>query len=148
MNTTANNTLATNSSAANTLKVISAPIGRVLLALIFFMSGINKILAYEGTQGYMEAMGVPGGLLPLVILAEVIGGLAVIIGWQTRMAAFALAGFSVVSAVLFHANFADQMQMASFMKNIAIAGGFLLLVAQGPGAFALDNRQTNTLKGA
>lgn len=88
----------------------------------------------------MEAMGVPGALLPLVILTEVIGGLAIILGWKTRVAAIALAGFSIVSAVLFHADFADQMQMIMFMKNVAIAGGFLLLFVQGPGAYALDNR--------
>jgi putative oxidoreductase len=122
------------------LQQISAPTGRLFLATIFFMSGLTKITSYSGTQGYMEAMGVPGMLLPLVIALEVIGGLAIIIGWNTRVVAFALAGFSVVSAILFHADFSDQMQMGMFMKNIAIAGGFLMLVAQGPGAYALDNR--------
>ena len=88
----------------------------------------------------MESVGVPGMLLPLVIVLEVFGGLAVLVGWQTRLAAFALGGFSLISAVIFHANFGDQMQMIMFMKNIAIAGGFLFLVANGPGALALDNR--------
>jgi putative oxidoreductase len=124
----------------NTLNTISAPIGRFFLSIMFVMSGLSKISAYEGTQGYMEAMGVPGALLPLVILTEVIGGLAIILGWKTQIAAIALAGFSIVSAILFHADFADQMQMILFMKNIAIAGGFLFLLAQGPGAYALDNR--------
>ena len=118
----------------------SAPAGRFFLALIFVMSGLNKIGAYEGTQGWMEAMGVPGALLPLVIITEVLGGLAIIAGFKTRLVAFALAGFSVISAILFHADFADQMQMIMFMKNIAIAGAFMLLVSQGPGAYALDNR--------
>jgi putative oxidoreductase len=127
----------------NTLKAFSAPTGRVFLALIFFMSGLNKIFAYAATQGYMEAMGVPGALLPLVIIAEVIGGLMVIVGFKTRIAAVGLAGFSIVSAILFHANFADQMQMGMFMKNVAIAGGFLLLFANGPGAYALDNRNNS-----
>lgn len=122
------------------LQQISAPTGRLFLATIFFMSGLTKITSYAGTQGYMEAMGVPGMLLPLVIALEVIGGLAIILGWKTRVVAFLLAGFSVVSAVLFHADFSDQMQMGMFMKNIAIAGGFLMLVAQGSGAYALDNR--------
>lgn len=124
----------------NILKDLSAPTGRLLLATIFFMSGLSKISAYQGTQGYMEAMGVPGALLPLVIITEVIGGLAVILGWQTKIAAIGLAGFSIISGFLFHADFADQSQMAMLMKNVAIAGGFLLLVAQGPGAYALDNR--------
>ena len=124
----------------NSLQTFSAPVGRVLIALIFFMSGINKIFAYAGTQGYMEAMGVPGSLLLLVIIIEVLGGLAVIIGWQTRLAALALAVFSIVAAAIFHGNFEDQIQFIMFMKNIAIAGGLLLLVANGPGAYALDSR--------
>lgn len=122
------------------LQLFSAPIGRLFLATIFFMSGLTKITSYAGTQGYMEAMGVPSMLLPLVIALEVLGGLAIIIGWKTKIVALALAGFSVVSALLFHADFSDQMQMGIFMKNVAIAGGFLMLVAQGSGAYALDNR--------
>ena len=125
----------------NALQNFAAPAGRTLLALIFVTSGLNKIGQYAGTQAYMDSVGVPGLLLPAVIALEVLGGLAIILGWHTRVAAFLLAGFSLLSAVLFHANFGDQMQMIMFMKNVAIAGGFLLLVAQGPGAFALDNRQ-------
>ena len=124
-------------------QTLSAPLGRFLIAMIFVMAGLNKISGYEGTQGYMDAMGVPGGLLPLVILLEVVGGLAIIAGWKTRPIAFLLAGFSVLSAILFHPNFADQAEMIMFMKNIAIAGGFLFLVVHGPGAYALDNRSTN-----
>ena len=120
-----------------------SPLGRALLALIFVISGVGKISAYAGTQGYMEAFGVPGMLLPLVILVEVGAGLALMLGWQTRLMAFALAGFSVFSGLLFHANFADQMQMIMFMKNLSIAGGLLFIVAQGAGHFALDNRQRN-----
>jgi putative oxidoreductase len=122
------------------LQNISAPVGRLFITLIFVMAGLNKISAYEGTQAYMEAMGVPGGLLPAVILAEVVLGLAVLVGYQTRLAALGLAGFSIISGVLFHADFSDQMQMTMFMKNIAIAGGFLFLVANGAGAFSFDNR--------
>ena len=88
----------------------------------------------------MEAMGVPSLLLPLVILAEVVGGLAIILGWKTKYAAIVLAGFSLLSALLFHADFSNQAEMTNFMKNIAIAGGFLTLFVHGPGAFALDNR--------
>jgi putative oxidoreductase len=91
----------------------------------------------------MEAMGVPGALLPVVIAVELLGGLAVMLGWQTRVAAFLLAGFSLLSAVLFHADFGDQMQMIMFMKNVSIAGGFLMLVSLGGGAFALDNRSVS-----
>jgi len=127
----------------NQLQTIAAPVARILLSLVFVTSGFSKISGYAATQGYMEAMGVPGALLPLVIAVEFLGGLAVILGWQTRIAAFLLAGFSLLSALLFHANFGDQMQMIMFMKNISIAGGFLMIVSLGGGAFALDNRSNN-----
>jgi putative oxidoreductase len=127
------------------IQSIAAPAGRILISLMFVTSGFSKISGYTATQGYMEAMGVPGVLLPLVIAVELLGGLAVMLGWHTRIAAFLLAGFSLVSAVLFHANFGDQMQMIMFMKNISIAGGFLMIVALGGGAYALDNRSKNGL---
>ncbi|MDX2419140.1 MAG: DoxX family protein [Xanthomonadales bacterium] len=127
----------------NAIQAITAPVARIMISLMFVTSGLSKISGYAGTQDYMEAMGVPGVLLPLVIAVEVIGGLAVMLGWHTRIAAFLLAGFSLLSALLFHANFGDQMQMIMFMKNVAIAGGFLMIVSQGGGAFALDNRLKN-----
>ena len=113
-------------------------LGRVLMSAIFIMAGINKISAYSGTQGYMESAGVPGALLPLVILLEIGGGLAVLLGWNTRIAAFLLAGFTVLSAVIFHANFGDQTQTILFMKNLAMAGGLLFLVAGGVSAWSID----------
>ncbi len=122
----------------------AAPLGRLLISFMFVMAGISKIGGYEGTQGYMEAMGVPGMLLPLVILTEVGLGLAVIVGYKTRIAALGLAGFCILAAILFHANFSDQMQMIMFMKNIGLAGGFLFLVAHGAGAYSLDNRLANS----
>lgn len=112
--------------------------GRVLMSSIFIMAGINKISGYAGTQGYMESVGVPGALLPLVILLEVGGGLAILLGWQTRIAAFLLAGFSVLSALIFHANFGDQTQSILFMKNVAMAGGLLFLVAGGKHDWSID----------
>ena len=118
--------------------------GRVLISAIFLASGLGKIAGYAGAQGYMEAMGVPGALLPLVILLEIGGALAIIAGWQTRVAATLLAGFTVLSAVTFHADFADQIQTIMFLKNLAIAGGFLFLVANGPGAYAFDTRAAGT----
>ena len=119
---------------------------RVLLGHIFLLAGMSKIGAYAGTQGYMEAMGIPGALLPLVILLEIGGGLSIIAGFQTRLVAYALAAFSVVSAVIFHSNFGDQTQMIMFMKNFAIAGGFLLLASHGSGAYSLDNLMSNSAK--
>ena len=112
--------------------------GRALLSVIFVSAGFGKIGAYAGTQAYMEAAGVPGGLLPLVILLELGGGLAVLFGLGARLAAVLLAGFSVLAAVQFHADFADPMQSILFMKNLAMAGGLLLLAANGPGAYALE----------
>lgn len=132
---------------------LSTLAGRFGLSLIFILSGIAKTgAAYAGTQGYMEAMGVPGALLPLVILAEVVGGLAILTGTLTRWAAVGLAVFSVASAFLFHFGLGDQGQFINFMKNIAIAGGFLVLAAHGAGRFSVDgwlaSRRTATSFGA
>ena len=124
----------------NTLQSLAAPAGRILISLIFVMSGLSKIGSFAGTQAYMESAGVPGILLPVVIALELLGGLAVIFGWHARLAAFLLAGFSLLSAVLFHAPSGDQMQMIMFMKNLAIAGGFLMIVALGAGPYSIDNR--------
>jgi putative oxidoreductase len=118
---------------------LSNLVGRFGLSAIFVLSGVAKLGAgYEGTQGYMEAMGVPGGLLPVVIAAEILGGLAVAAGFLTRWAALGLAVFSVLSAFLFHFQLADQMQFINFFKNIAIAGGFLVLAAHGASRFSID----------
>ncbi|WP_206485243.1 DoxX family protein [Thalassotalea sp. G2M2-11] len=114
-------------------------VGRILISVMFLMAGISKISSYQGTAGYMEAMGVPGQLLPLVILLEIAGAIAIIIGFKTRITAFLLAGFSIVSALIFHFDFTDQMQSILFMKNIAIAGGFIFLVANGAGYVSVDN---------
>lgn len=111
---------------------------RLLMSLIFIISGIGKLTGYAGAQGYMEAMGVPGALLPLVILTELGGGLALLAGFQTRLVAAALAGFTLVAALIFHHNFADQMQMIHFMKNLAMTGGLLLFVKHGAGSPSID----------
>ena len=122
------------------MKDVALLVGRVLLALMFVIAGWGKIGGYAGTQGYMEAMGVPGALLPLVILLELGGGLAVVLGLFTRTLSVLLAGFCVVAAVIFHYQPADQMQMIMFMKNLSVAGGFLVLAAAGAGAFSVDAR--------
>ncbi len=125
----------------STLTAATQMTARLLMSAIFVMAGISKLGAYAATQGYMESMGVPGALLPVVILIELGGGLSVLLGWWTRISAFLLAGFCVVSALIFHANFGDQMQSILFMKNMAMAGGFLFLVAGGAGAWSLDARR-------
>lgn len=119
-------------------------LARLFLGHIFLLAGINKISGYEGTAAYMDAMGVPGMLLPAVILLEIVGGLMIIAGFKTRWAAAALAGFTAVAAIIFHADFADQMQSIMFMKNITIVGGLMLLVVHGAGAFSLDSKLGNT----
>jgi len=123
------------------MKKTSEFTARLLLAQVFLLAGISKIPGYADTQGYMEAMGIPGALLPLVILLEAGGGLAIILGWQTRLVAIALALFSLVAAAIFHNNLADQMQLIMFTKNIAIAGGFILLAVHGAGGYSLDSRR-------
>ncbi len=113
------------------MEKISQFIARLFLGQIFLLSGVFKISGYEGTQGYMETMGVPGMLLPLVIFVEIAGGLAIIAGWQIRLTALALAAFTLIAAVIFHHNLADQMQIIMFTKNIAITGGLILLATHG-----------------
>lgn len=113
-------------------------LGRIGLSLVFIISGWGKIAAYAGTQQYMDANGMPGALLPLVIALELGGGLAILVGLFTRWIAIALALFSIAAAVVFHADFGDPMQVTHIWKNVAIAGGFLALAANAPGSLSLD----------
>ncbi|WP_201837106.1 DoxX family protein [Microvirga zambiensis] len=126
----------------NRLQAPLAFAARLMLAFIFIIEGWDKIQAYEGTQQYMENYGVPGLLLPLVILTELGGGLLIAFGFQTRLAALALAGFCILTAILFHRDIADIGEFIHFNKDIAIAGGFLLLVAFGAGEWSLDAMRT------
>ena len=121
------------------LQELSAPIGRLFLSMIFIFSGFTKITGYAATQGYMESMGVPSMLLPLVIAVELLGGIAILLGFKARLVAILMAGFSIVSALLFHQFWIDESQMNPFMKNIAMAGGFLMIFAHGAGAYSIDN---------
>lgn len=127
-------------SRTNTIANIAEFTGRGFLAVLFLLSGLGKIGAYEASAGYMAAVGVPGVLLPVVIATEVLGALAIILGWQTRVTALLLAGYSLLTALIFHTNFANQIEMIMFLKNVSIAGGFLLLVANGAGPLSLDRR--------
>jgi putative oxidoreductase len=118
--------------------------GRLLLAQLFILSGLSKITGYAGTQGYMAAKGLPGALLPLVILLELGGGLALVIGFQTRWVALALAVFTVLVGFIFHLVPGDQGQMINFMKNLSIAGGLLVVAQTGATGFAVDARASRT----
>lgn len=125
----------------------AAPVARALLALIFIIAGLQKIAGYEATQGYMDFMGVPGALLPAVIAVEVLGGLALLVGFQARIAAFLLAGFTLLAGAIFHLipsfgmeGMAAQGEMIHVMKNLAIVGGLTMVMIFGAGAWSLDNR--------
>jgi putative oxidoreductase len=120
------------------LRDLSALAGRVLLALIFVVEGWLKVGNYSGTVAYMQAHGVAGVLLPLVILTELGGGLMVAFGLLTRLAALALASFCLLTAYFFHTDFADPEQVINLYKNLAMTGGFLLLAGFGPGTLSLD----------
>lgn len=110
-------------------------IARVLLAYIFLVAGWGKLTAYSATVGYMEAMGVPGALLPLTILVEFGGGLALFFGFQARFAAFGLGVFTIITAFIFHGGAEDAI---NFMKNFAMAGGLFFLMLHGAGKLSLD----------
>ncbi|MDC1436883.1 DoxX family protein [Gammaproteobacteria bacterium] len=127
----------------------SHTVGRILLAIIFLLAGIGKIgsgfglgFGYEGTAGFMASgsifgIGVPGGLLVIVILVEVLGGLALIAGFQTKTAALILAVFTLLAALIYHM----PLTSTDFLKNLAITGGLLLLFVHGAGDYSIDNKK-------
>lgn len=118
---------------------------RVLLAFIFIMSGWGKFFAIEGTAGYISSVGLPAATLLAwgAAIFETVAGLALLVGFRTREVAWLLAAFTLFAGFVFHYDPADQMQMISFMKNLAIAGGFLALGQIGAGALSLDARTGN-----
>ena len=119
-----------------TVNASIALIARILMAYIFLVAGWGKITAYSATVGYMESMGVPGAMLPLTILVEFGGGLALLFGFQARFAAFGLGVFSLITAFLFHGGEVDAI---NFMKNFAMAGGLFFLMLHGAGKLSLDH---------
>ena len=121
-------------------------VGRVLLAAIFVLSGVGKIFAPEATVGYIASAGLPFPQLAFIgaVLVEVVGGLLLVVGYKTRIAAIALAVFTVVAGLIFHNVAGDQNHFIHLLKNLAIAGGLLQVVAFGAGALSLDARPLNT----
>ena len=124
---------------------LAALAGRILLAVIFLISGFGKITGYDGTAAYMTAKGLPmvGVLLPLTILTELGGGIALAAGFKARWVALLLAGFTLLAAIIFHdfwaAEAAQKMgQQINFLKNVAITGGMLMVFAFGPGRYSVD----------
>jgi putative oxidoreductase len=132
------NTLAQEARALRRFADPAVLLGRALMAYIFIVEGYGKSLHYSDVGEYMQSHGVPSMLLPLVIVTELGGGLLILGGLITRWAAIALAGFAILTALIFHGDSADAEQTINLQKNFAIAGGFLVLAAFGPGAWSLD----------
>ena len=116
-------------------------IGRIFISSIFLLSGFNKIFNYENTITWMEGFGVPGFLLWPAIVLEIIFPILIIIGYKTQISAILLAIFSIVTAVIFHLDFSNQMQTISFLKNFALAGGFLFIAVHGPKNWSVDRKK-------
>ena len=115
-------------------------IGRIFISLIFLLAGFGKIFNYEETIGYMESFGVPGYLLVPAIIIEILFPLLLIIGYKTKLASIILSLFAILLAIIFHTDFSNQMQLMSFLKNFAIAGGFLIIFVRGAGKYSIDQR--------
>ena len=115
-------------------------IGRILMVAIFLWGALGKIKGYAGFEQYMQHLGLASWLTPLVILLELGGGIAVLLGFYTRVMALVLAAFCIATAVLVHYHPQDQMQMINFMKNLSMTGGFLILAAYGAGKLSLDEQ--------
>jgi len=115
-------------------------IGRILISALFLLNGIFKISNYDGTIGWMESFGMPGILIIPAIILEIVGPVLIIIGYKTKLTAGLLSLFCITTAFIFHNDFANQMQLTSFLKNIALAGGFLILFVNGAKGFSLDNK--------
>ena len=115
-------------------------IGRILISALFLLNGIFKISNYDGTIDWMENFGMPGILIIPAIILEIAGPVLIIIGYKTKLAAGLLSLFCITTAVIFHNDFANQMQFTSFLKNIALAGGFLIIFVNGAKGFSLDNK--------
>ncbi len=116
-------------------------IGRIMISAIFLFSGINKILNYDGTVGWMEGYGIPGILLIPAIIIEIIFPIFIIVGYQTRIAAGGLLLFSLLTAFIFHFDFGNQMQVIAFLKNIGLAGGMLFLIINGTKDFSFEKKK-------
>ena len=113
-------------------------VARCLVAGLFLWSGIGQVQGYDETAAFMIHSGVMANLLPIAVFIEMAGGILLIVGYRMRLTVLVLASFSVVTALLFHANFADKVQMFHFLKNVAIAGGLLALYVSGPGRLSFD----------
>ena len=131
------------SNSTNNMQSALPLVGRILLAILFILSGLFKLAGPAGTQGYIASVGVPAPLLAYIVavVVELGGGVLLLVGYRVRFAATALAIFTVAAALLFHHAFGDQNQFIHFVKNLAITGGLLQVIAFGAGSFSFDNRR-------
>ena len=122
---------------------IALLVGRILVGALMLIAAYGKVRGYAGATGYFGRLGIPapGVMAALVAAFEAIAGVLLIIGWQTRLTALAVAAFCIVAALIAHTNFADMNQFNHFLKNFAVAGGALALFVAGPGAYSLDARR-------
>jgi len=120
-------------------------VSRILLVALFLISGLGFAAGSEGVAGYFAMLGIPapGLMVWLTVLLKLAAGIAVLVGFQTRYGSYALAAFCIAAPLIAHTNFADQNEMTQFLKDFAIAGGFLALSVAGAGAFSLDARRSS-----
>ena len=116
-------------------------IGRIFISSVFLLSAYNKIFNYDGTITWMEGYGIPGFLLWPTIILEIILPVLIIIGYKTQISATLLAIFCIATAVIFHLDFANQMQVIALLKNFGLAGGFIFIAVNGPKEWALDQKK-------
>ena len=116
-------------------------IGRIFISLVFLLSGYNKIFNYDNTISWMEGFGIPGFLLWPAIVLEILLPIFIIIGYRTQISAIILAKFCLTTALIFHYDFANQMQTIAFLKNFGLAGGFLFIAANGPKEWAIEKKK-------
>ena len=116
-------------------------IGRIFISLVFLLSGYNKIFNYDNTISWMEGFGIPGFLLWPAIVLEILLPIFIIIGYRTQISAIILAIFCLTTALIFHYDFANQMQTIAFLKNFGLAGGFLFIAANGPREWAIEKKK-------
>ena len=115
-------------------------VARILISALFLLNGVFKISNYDGTVGWMEGFGIPGIFIIPAIILEIVGPIFIILGYKAKVAAGLLSLFCIATAVIFHNDFSDQMQLGSFLKNVALAGGFLFLFVNGTKDFSLDKK--------
>ena len=134
-------TAGTNSNATGSAAVVLA--ARLLLSILFIFAGFGKLTDIAGTAGWFGSIGLPLPVVAAVVvgLLEFFGGLAILVGFKTRIAALAIAVFTIAASLIAHTNFADQIQLLFFLKNVSITGGLLVLAAFGPGALSIDARR-------